>query len=86
MDAASWISAYTEKPMPLILADMGYDVWMGNNRGTEYSRGNTKGLTLDMKEFWAWSYAEMGLYDDTANIEFIKMRTGEDKIFYIGYS
>ena len=59
---------------------------MGNNRGTEYSRGNTKGLTIDMKEFWAWSYAEMGLYDDTANIKFIKDKTGKDKIFYLGYS
>ena len=76
-DAAKWIDEYKfGKPMPLILADQGYDIWMGNNRGTEYSRGNTKGLTIDMKEFWAWSYAEMGLYDDTANIKFIKDKTG----------
>ena len=61
--------------MPLILADHGYDIWMGNARGTEYSRGNVNGLTLDMQEFWAWSYAEMGVYDDTANIEFIKRQT-----------
>ena len=72
--------------MPLILADQGYDIWMGNNRGTEYSRGNTNGLTTEMQEFWAWSWAEMGIYDDTANIGFIKKKTGKDKIFYIGYS
>ena len=54
--------------MPLILVDKGYDVWMGNNRGTEYSRGNKNGLTTDTKEYWAFSFAEMGLYDDTANI------------------
>ena len=53
MDAASWIEGYTQsKPMPLILADEGFDIWMGNNRGTLYSRGNINGLTIDMKEFW----------------------------------
>ena len=73
--------------MPLILADRGYDVWMGNNRGTEYSRGHTNSsMTIDTREFWAFSYEEMGLYDDTANIKKIKDETKEDKIFYIGYS
>ena len=87
MDAARWIYDYGEnKPMPLILADNGYDIWMGSARGTEYSRGNTKGLTMDMQEFWAWSYAEMGVYDHPANIEFIKKQTGKEKIFYLGYS
>ena len=28
----------------------------------------------------------MGMYDDTANIAMIKKATGEDKIFYVGYS
>ena len=63
--------------MPFILADEGYDIWMGNNRGTEYSQRNTnKNMTIDSKEFWAWSWAEMGIYDDPANIEFIKQKTG----------
>ena len=72
MDAANWISDYTTKPMPLILADNGYDVWMGNSRGTEYSRGHAKGLDISSKEFWAWSWAEMGIYDSPANIDYIK--------------
>jgi len=38
------------------------------------------------KEYWDFSWAEMGLYDDVANIDFIKEKTGEEKIFYIGYS
>ena len=28
----------------------------------------------------------MGMYDDKANIDAIKAATGEDKIFYLGYS
>ena len=90
MDAAFWIEAYAKagvgKPMPLILADKGYDVWMGNNRGTEYSRGNNLGLTTKDEKFWAFTYEEMGKYDDPANIKKIKEVTGKDKIFYMGYS
>ena len=56
-DAASWLASYNEgKPMPLILADHGYDIWMGNNRGTEYSRGNANGLTTDSEEYWAFDF------------------------------
>ena len=28
----------------------------------------------------------MGIYDDVANVDFIKKQTSKDKIFYIGYS
>ena len=41
MDAALWISSYSVDggldPMPVQLVAEGYDVWMGNNRGTRYS-------------------------------------------------
>ena len=37
-DAAAWLGYYYDaKPMPLQLADAGYDVYMANNRGTWYS-------------------------------------------------
>lgn len=40
---------------------------------------------MDQEEFWKWSWAEMGIYDDVANIQTIHERTGE-KVFYLGYS
>ena len=71
-DGASWISDYTEGlPMHLQLAEAGYDVWIGNNRGSEYSQDHTT-LSVDQAEFWQFSWAEMGLYDDVANIKAIK--------------
>ena len=86
-DGTSWITNYEveDKGFQLLLVDEGYDVWIGNNRGTRYSWGHE---TLDANEeaYWNFSWAEMGLYDDPANITAIKQETGEDKIFYIGYS
>lgn len=72
--------------MQLQLAEDGYDVWIGNNRVTLHSRERTDDLTPDDKEYWNWSFAEMGIYDDVANIETIKQRSGAEKIFYLGYS
>ena len=86
MDGASWLSSYSSGlPMHLLLADAGYQVFIGNNRGTEYSQGHET-LTVDDPEFWQWTWGEMGIYDGVANIRMMKERTGADKVFYIGYS
>ena len=79
-DASSWMEDYhtnppfyytAGKPMPLQLADLGYDVFMGNNRGTEYSLGH-KSLSTEEQAYWEFSWAQMGLYDDPAIITMIK--------------
>ena len=58
--------------MALQLADLGYDIWLGNNRGTEYSQKHKTLSAKDDPSYWSWTWSEMGLYDDTANIDFIK--------------
>ena len=72
-------------PMQLQLVEAGYDVWIGSNRGTEYSRGHTS-LAGGDPRYWAFSWAEMGIYDDVANIKKVKEVSGARKVFYIGYS
>ena len=84
-DAAHWLGGYTGVPMQLQLVDAGFDVWMGNNRGSPYSLKHNK-YTTDDEKYWAWSWAEMGIYDDVANIKMIKKETGVGKVTYIGYS
>ena len=63
-DAASWLSNYEEpnKPFHLQLVDEGYDVWLGNNRGTEYSQGHMT-YTSEDPEYWGFEWSDMGIYD-----------------------
>ena len=42
-DGVDWLLTFeTGKPFHLQLVDQGYDVWIGNNRGSEYSREHIK--------------------------------------------
>ena len=38
------------------------------------------------EDYWKWTWAQMGLQDDVANISMIKQQASVDKVFYIGYS
>lgn len=85
-DAATWLYNYVKGvPLPLQMYDAGFDVWLGNNRGTEYSQVHNKYTTAD-KEFWLYDWAEMGQYDSVANVTKVKELTGYEKILYLGYS
>jgi len=68
-----------------VLADQGYDVWLGNSRGNTYSR---KHATLDPEEleYWNFSYDELGRYDLPASVDYILETTGQKKLSYVGYS
>ena len=85
-DGAFWMNQFEGIPFHLLLVDEGYDVWIGNNRGTEYSWDHETLSSKDDDEYWLWTWAEMGLYDDVANITKVKEETGVDKVFYVGYS
>ena len=38
------------------------------------------------KEYWEFSFQELGDYDTRAQIDFVRNRTGKEKLTYIGHS
>ena len=71
--------------MMLQLAEAGYDVWVGNIRGTEYSQEH-KIFTVDDPQFWNFSWETHAKHDLPTMVRRVKDMTGMRKIFYIGFS
>jgi len=83
--SADWVMGIPEKYLGFILADAGYDVWLGNTRGNTYSRGHCDMDPSDLK-FWDFSFDQIGEFDLPAMIDKVIETTGVEKIYYGGHS
>jgi len=83
--SSDWLMNVEEKSLAYILANAGYDVWLGNARGTDYSQGHVNLTTNDLA-YWNFSWHQMGEFDIPAVIDYILEETGEPKLSYVGHS
>lgn len=85
--SSQWAFGPPDKSFAYILADAGYDVWMGNTRGNTYSRNHT---TLDpcstCADFWSYGWGDSGIHDYSAELDYILEKTGQDSLHFIGHS
>ncbi|KAJ2940310.1 hypothetical protein O0L34_g11894 [Tuta absoluta] len=78
-----------ELSMGYNLVDAGFDVWIGNARGNIFSRRHISLNPDDPVQkfkFWDFSWAEIGLYDLPAMIDYALQHTGNKQLYYIGGS
>ncbi|CAH2091166.1 unnamed protein product [Euphydryas editha] len=85
MSSADYITSGPGSALAYILADEGYDVWLGNARGNYFSRKHTILNPSDV-DFWQFSWDEIGNIDLPAMIDYILSYTTKSALHYIGHS
>lgn len=86
MNSEVWVCVTDPKrALPFVLADLGYDVWLGNNRGNKYSKKHVFREPSDTN-FWNFSIDDFALYDIPDTVDYILELTGQRNLSYIGFS
>ncbi|KAK3012327.1 hypothetical protein RJ639_011628, partial [Escallonia herrerae] len=80
----AWFMNSINQSLGFVLANHGFDVWVGNVRGTRWSHGHVS-LSEKDKEFWDWSWEELALYDLAEMIRYVNYVTNS-KVFVVGHS
>ncbi|XP_072165483.1 gastric triacylglycerol lipase-like [Diadema setosum] len=83
--STNWLTNLVNESFAYLLADAGFDVWLGNMRGNTYSKKHIK-YKPDQVEFWHWSWDEMAKYDLPAMLNFVLKVTKQQDLFYVGHS
>ncbi|KAJ6255354.1 lipase [Anaeramoeba flamelloides] len=87
-NAASWTCNFPGEDLIYFLYDAGFDVYLGNSRGNNYSMSSKLyNPKKDPKDFFNNCYIDyMTKYDLPATVDYILEKTGFEKIAYVGHS
>ncbi|XP_052014600.1 tear acid lipase-like protein [Apodemus sylvaticus] len=85
VSADYWVLNPPSNCPAFLLADAGFDVWLGNSRGSNNGRKHVR-LDPNSKEFWDFSFDEQIEYDIPATIDFILNKTRQTQLYYVGHS
>ncbi|XP_055681859.1 lipase 3-like [Lutzomyia longipalpis] len=83
--SADWVILGPGLALGYLLSDQNYDVWLSNARGNRYSRSHIS-LNPENRDFWLFSFHEIGIYDLPSTIDYILDVTGQSSLFYCGHS
>ncbi|KAJ3543975.1 hypothetical protein NM688_g5796 [Phlebia brevispora] len=86
MNSEVWLCLTSpQRCIPFVLVELGFDVWLGNNRGNKYSK---KSIHHDpnSRKFWNYSIDDFAWHDIPDSIDYILDVTGEESLSYIGFS
>lgn len=84
--ATTWVANYADQSLGYVLADAGYDVWLGNFRGNTLSRKHVNISADSDVSFWNFSFQQMIEYDLPAMIDYVLRETGNSRLGYVGHS
>ncbi|XP_058444935.1 lipase 1-like [Malaya genurostris] len=83
--SADWVLIGRKHGLAYLLANRGYDVWMGNARGSRYSKRHER-YSVNSSQFWDFSFHEIGFYDVPAFVDYVLANTGSHRLHYVGFS
>ncbi|XP_049819026.1 lipase 1-like isoform X2 [Aethina tumida] len=84
--AENYVIAGPKRGLAYMLSDLGYDVWLQNCRGSWHSRKHRSLNPNRSKQFWQFSWHEIGKYDHPAVIDHMLVTTNSEQVFYVGHS